>query len=391
MAGTPGECTMRGFRQATIYFASGTGNSYLVATWVRDACESRGIPAVLVPVLRSEPRRDRAATSEELLVLAFPTHGGLPPWSVIKFLLRMPRRSGAGFLCLPTRGSFFIGPLLVPGAAILASFLPALLLVFKGFRPLGAVSFDMPVNMTSIHPPLTSRHAARIVSRAKRKFERSLDRFFRSGRLWLTRNNLYEAVWSLAVLRFIPLFPLLYLLVGRFFMGQVMFANVRCTGCGTCAASCPAGALVMRGRKSLRPYWRYNCEHCLRCLNYCPHRAVGASIPWGVFLWWLGSVAAMAAAVFSRLTTLLPGLASWRGYWTVELANSLVYYPVFIAAYALFHLLARLKPLNSALSRMSLSFFLRQYRAPGTSLAQLTGRSEEGRDGSGAAGPAAAG
>jgi ferredoxin len=367
---------MRGFRRATVYFASGTGNSYLVGRWFRDAAEARGTPAVLAPVVGSDPRRDVAASSDDLMVLAFPTHGGLPPWSVIKFLLRMPRRRGAGFLCLPTRGSFFIGPLLVPGAAVLASFLPALLLAFKGFRPLGAVSFDMPANMTSIHPPLTSRHAGRIVARARVKFDRSMDRFFRSGRLWLTRNNLYEAVWSLAVLRFIPLFPPLYLLVGRFFMGQVMFANVRCTGCGTCAASCPAGALVMRGRKVLRPYWRYNCEHCLRCLNYCPHRAVGASLPWAAFLWWLGSAAALAAAVFTRLTALVPGLASWRGYWTVELANSLVYYPVFIAAYALFHFLLRIKPLSAVLSRTSLSFFLKPYRAPGTSLSQLTGRDE---------------
>lgn len=370
---------MTSFRRAVVYFASGTGNSYLVASWFRDLAEAKDIPAALIPVDRAEPLRDIVPAANGLVVLAFPTHGGLPPWSVIKFLLRMPRRRGTRFLCLPTRGSFFVGPVLVPGAAVLASFLPALLLLPKGFRPSGAASFDMPANMTSIHPTLTSRHAARIVARARAKFDRNMDRFFRSGRLWLTRNNLYEAVWSAAVLRFIPLFPLLYLVLGRFFMGKVMFANVRCTGCGTCAASCPSGALIMRGRNAPRPYWRINCEHCLRCLNYCPHKAIGAPLPWAAFLWWLGSAAALAAAVFTRLTAIVPGLESWRGYWTVELANSLVYYPVFIAAYALFHLLTRLKPLNAVLSRTSLSFFFKQYRAPGTSLALLTGRGEEGR------------
>ncbi|MBN2265440.1 MAG: 4Fe-4S dicluster domain-containing protein [Candidatus Aminicenantes bacterium] len=370
---------MRSFRQATVYFASGTGNSYLVGAWFRDAAEARGIPAVLTPVARADPRRDIAAAPDELVVLAFPTHGGLPPWSVIKFLLRMPRRKGAGFLCLPTRGSFFVGPLLVPGAAILASFLPPFILAFKGYRPLGAVSFDMPANITAVHPPLTSRHAGRVVARARAKFDRSMDRFFGKGRVWLTRNNAYEAIWSLAVLRFIPLFPLLYLVLGRFFMGKVMFANDRCTGCGICAAACPAGALVMVGRNVPRPYWRYNCEHCLRCLNYCPHQAIGASLPWAAFLWWLGSAAALAAAVFSHLTALVPGLEAWRGYWTVELVNSLVYYPVFIAAYALFHVLNRIKFLNVVLSRTSPSFFLGQYRAPGTALPQLTGRTDASR------------
>lgn len=359
--------------RSTVYFASGTGNSFLVAAWFRDACEARGLPASLVPVTRADPRRDITPSAGELVALAFPTHGGLPPWSVIKFLLRMPRRRGASFLTLPTRGSFFVGPVLVPGAAVLASFLPSAILLFKGFRPVGAASFDMPVNVTSVHPTVTGRHAGRIAARAKRKFDRLAERFFRSGSLWLTRNNLYEAVWSFAVLYFIPLFPLLYLVVGRFFMGKILFAMERCTGCGTCAASCPAGALVMKGEGRPRPFWRYNCEHCLRCLNFCPRRAVGASLPWAGFLWWLGTAAAAGAAVFVRLAELVPGLAPVRGYWTVELANSVVYYPVFIAAYLVFYDLTKWRPLNSLLSRTSPSFFLRQYRAPGVSLDDLTG------------------
>jgi ferredoxin len=364
---------MRELSRSTVYFASGTGNSYLVATWFRDACEARGVPAALIPVTRANPLRDIVPASGELVALAFPTHGGLPPWSVIKFLLRMPRRKGTDFLCLPTRGSFFVGPVLVPGAAVLASFLPSFLLLFKGYRPVGAASFDMPVNMTSVHPALTSRHAVRITDRAKRKFDRHSEKFLRSGFLWLTRNNLYEAVWSFAVLSFIPLFPLLYILVGRFFMGKIMFATTRCTGCGTCAASCPAGAIVMKGEKRPRPFWRYNCEHCLRCLNFCPHRAVGASLSWAAFLWWLGAAAAAGGAVFARAAALVPGLESLRGYWTVELANSVVYYPVFITAYFLFYQLTRLRPVNAVLSRTCPSFFLKQYRAPEISLKDLKG------------------
>ena len=365
---------MREFSRAAVYFASGTGNSYLVAAWFRDACEARAIQARLIPVTRADPSRDIKPSAGELVALAFPTHGGLPPWSLIKFLLRMPRRKGTGFLCLPTRGSFFVGPVLVPGAAILASFLPPFLLFFKGFRAVGAASFDMPVNITSVHPAVTARHAARITARAKRKFERLMERFFRGGSLWLTRNNLYEAVWSFLVLYFIPLFFPLYLLVGRFFMGKIMLATERCTGCGTCASSCPAGALVMKGKKRPRPFWRYNCEHCLRCLNFCPQRAVGASLPWAVLLWWLGTAAAAGAAVFARLAAVFPGLESVRGYWAGELANSIVYYPVFIAAYFLFYRLARWKPANALLSRTSPNFFLGQYRAPETSLKDLTGR-----------------
>ena len=360
------------YSSALIYFASGTGNSFLVAGWFRDACREHGIRAAVTPMTRAAPARDMApAVDGGLVALAFPTHGGLPPWSVIKFLLRMPRGRGWRFLCLPTRGSFYVGPVLVPGAAVLASFLPGVLLALKGFRPVGAASFDMPVNMTSVHPALTPRHAARIAARARRKHDRLMDRFFRRGSLWLTPNNLYEAIWSAAVLTFVPLFPILYLILGRFFMGKLMFANERCTGCGICAASCPAGALVMKGKNRPRPFWRYNCEHCLRCLNFCPRQAIGASLPWAAFLWWLGTVAAMSGAVFARLAVIIPGLESVRNYWTVELANSVVYYPVYLAAYALFHWLTRWRPVNAVLSRTCPSFFLGQYKAPDTTLADL--------------------
>ncbi|NTV38214.1 MAG: hypothetical protein HGA82_03425, partial [Anaerolineales bacterium] len=52
------------------------------------------LPASLIPVTRADPRRDIAPSGGSLVALAFPTHGGLPPWSVIKFLFRMPRRTG---------------------------------------------------------------------------------------------------------------------------------------------------------------------------------------------------------------------------------------------------------------------------------------------------------
>ena len=74
---------MRGFSRPTVYFASGTGNSYLVAAWFRDTCETNGVPAALIPMTRAEPSRNLAPSASELVGLAFPTHGGLPPnWRI---------------------------------------------------------------------------------------------------------------------------------------------------------------------------------------------------------------------------------------------------------------------------------------------------------------------
>ncbi|MGD2245354.1 MAG: EFR1 family ferrodoxin [Candidatus Aminicenantes bacterium] len=365
----------RKYKRVTIYFSSGTGNSYRVAKWFYETCLAKDIRSELIPVNSGVPAKEIGASPEHLVALVFPTHGLMPPWSVIKFLFRMPRRKKTHFLNIPTRGSLYAGPLLIPGAAGLASFLPALILLFKEYCPRGSVSFDMPVNMTSIHPTLTPKHANRVVAAAKRKSEKYFERFFRNNSLWLTRNNLYELIWTLPLLYFIPLFPILYLIVGRFFMGKILFANDNCIGCGTCVKSCPAGALIMKNGKkeeNKRPYWRYNCEHCLRCLNFCPQKAVVAGHSWGALLWYIGVLVAYGGALYTWIGGHIPQLLSLRSWWTIELLNAIFYYPAFIAAYFLFFQLLRLKPINTFFTLTSLVRFFGQYREPDTTLNKMT-------------------
>ncbi len=359
------------YKSATVYFSSGTGNSYRTARWFAESCRDRGIPSLIAPVDQGDPQHE-ISLSEHLVALSFPTHGLMPPWSVLKFLFRMPRKRGIHFLCLTTRGSFFIGPLKIPGAAGLASFLPALILLFKGYSPRGAVSFDMPANMTFLHPALTPRHARRVVAAARKKADKYFPLFFRRKSLWLTKNNLYEFLWALPLLYFFPLFPLLYLIVGKFFMGKIMFANIHCKGCGVCVKSCPTGALVMRGGKKKRPYWRYNCEACLRCLNGCPNHAVEAGHSWAAILWTLGISLAAGSALYTWLTKFIPQLQSIRNWWTVELLDALFYYPVIITAYFLFFHLIRFKLPSQIFTYTSLERLFGQYREPDTSLQDLT-------------------
>ena len=151
------------------------------------------------------------------------------------------------------QGEFLLRPIIIPGAAGLASFLPAVILPLKGYSFRGMMSVDMPANMISIHSSLSDRNIDRIKVRAKKKVESYSVRVLTGKRILFTPNNLYEAVWCAFLLRFWPLFPVLYLLIGRFFMGKMMFANADCIGCGLCARSCPNEAVVMRGTKKTAP------------------------------------------------------------------------------------------------------------------------------------------
>lgn len=49
------------------------------------------------------------------------------------------------------------------------------------------------------------------------------------------------------------------------------FAEGSCTGCGLCAANCPAHAITLKEGK---PIWAAQCYQCLRCINQCPQQAI---------------------------------------------------------------------------------------------------------------------
>ena len=188
---------------------------------------------------------------------------------------------------------------------------------------------------------------------------------------WFTPNNLYEAVWSALVLRFWPLFPILYLLIGRFFMGKMMFANPDCISCGLCVRSCPNNALIMKGRKKQRPYWRYNCEDCLRCMNYCPQKAIEVGHSWGVALYFIAMLL-LPITLFDIAAGHLPFLDSIRNYSTVEILYAAYYYPLIIVAYFIFFQLIRWKPLNLFFTWTTFTHIFRRFHDPETKISDLS-------------------
>lgn len=45
----------------------------------------------------------------------------------------------------------------------------------------------------------------------------------------------------------------------------------KCNGCGICSNVCPSGNIVMKDGK---PEWSHRCENCLACYNFCPQKAI---------------------------------------------------------------------------------------------------------------------
>lgn len=121
------------FDTSLLYVLSGTGNTYRVACWIRDYFEKKGIKTRLKFIENADFQGDFQNSDKQLTTVLFPTHGFMPPWSMIKFLLRMHRQKKVPVMSVATRGAVWVGPVKIPGAAGFSNFFAAMILLFKGY------------------------------------------------------------------------------------------------------------------------------------------------------------------------------------------------------------------------------------------------------------------
>lgn len=361
------------FKRLTCFFLSGTGNSYRAARWLVEAAGERGIEAETVAIDRARPIPSDELGPDLLCAFYFPTHGFMPPWSMIKFLLRLQRGRGTRAAVVATRGGIKVGPVVIPGAAGLAVFMATLILTIKGYRARAGLSLDMPANMLNLHWGMQKKNALAIIRRSRSRHAQLSSALLSGGRFWSPINLLWETAWSATILFWWPAFPIIYLMIGRVFMAKVLFAENSCKGCGKCASGCPNQAIVLVGRgKSRTPYWTHKCEACMRCVAYCDFRAVQSSWAWGILLLYLTSFA--TAGFVQRLLGTTIGLDRSFGALTFEVAAVVLAYVGILALYPLLWGLNRIPPISWLLSVLNPTRYYRPYHEPDTSRRDLIGR-----------------
>jgi len=359
------------FNDAIFYVMSGTGNTYRMACQMKEIANPYMEDIKIVMIDEADAENEPTPSKDTLVGVMFPAHGFMPPWSMIKFLLRMRRQNGVPALCAATRGGIKVGPLRIPGAAGLGTFLAAFLMLIKGYRPRALFSLDMPSNFINFHWGLHPKNVEIISKKAEQKLGRLVPRIMKGRYVYFTRNNLWEALWSIGIFWLIPLFPIGYLLIGKLFMAKVMFSNNRCVGCGRCAKFCPNQAIEMRpAGKKIRPYWTYHCEVCLRCMGYCRKRAVEAGHSWAILLYFLVSVPALSYLLY-RLNSMynkIPGPDH-------AVIHGLIYYLDFFISvflsYWVFWYLIRIPMVNTVFTYTTLTRYYRRYHQPETRLKHM--------------------
>jgi NAD-dependent dihydropyrimidine dehydrogenase PreA subunit len=351
------------YREATVYFYTGTGNSYRVAAWMTDALADEGAAVTLLPIESAHAAREIGDGAPALLGLVMPSHGFTTPWAMLRFAFGLPRRRGTHAVVVATRAGMRLGSLYTPGFEGTATLLVAAILAAKGYRVQGTAGIDMPSNWIALHPGLPSQAVDGIVDRAKTRTAHFMSRIV-SG-----RQRFANWIPSLLGLLVLPI-SVAYLLIGRLFLAKLFFASDRCTGCGLCAEHCPNGAIEMRGSgRSGRPYWTFRCESCMRCMGFCPVGAVEASHLLAVGTYLLAGTIPTAAAL-TWLTARLPLLAFLGLFprWILESANAVV---ALALIYPLFHLLLRIGIVNCFFTHATLTHYYRRYHEPGTRLKDI--------------------
>jgi ferredoxin len=361
------------YKNATIYFMTGTGNSFRTATWIAEAVRRQGTEARVIPYERARVEEEVEAGPGELLGIVMPTHGFTSPWPILRFALGLPRGRGTHAFVTPTRGSVRIGRALLPGSECTAGYLVALLLWLRGYAVRGVRGIDMPLNWMSLIPGLHPKSVEAIRTQARGQVSAFMDSIL-SGSRCFRWGSFAHLLFGLLLL---PI-SVLYLLFGRFFLSKLFFANFDCNGCGLCVENCPNGALRMWGNDPGRPYWTYSCESCMRCMGYCPEKAVEAGHSVGVILYYVTAVP-VSTYVLNLLDDSIPWLADLKGTW----AETILQYPYFLLsmflAYWLLTHLIRIPLINRAFTYTTLTHLYRRYHEPDTALRDIKVRKDTSR------------
>ena len=239
-----------------IYYLSCTGNTLWAARTLSEALHE---PLINIASLKEEEHLC-APQENERIGFCFPVHGWRPPVMVRAFVRRLRAVTTGTNYCwaLCTAGDD-IGETI----DILADDLSQ-----QGLSLDSAFSLQMPESYVGL--PFMDVDPPEREEEKKRKAAEDLHRYIGmiSQRLCGER-HLHLSHWPRINSRVLGAAFKRWLLTDRPFKVD----KDRCTGCGRCASSCPAGNIAMTDHL---PEWQHNgrCLSCFACYHHCPVRAI---------------------------------------------------------------------------------------------------------------------
>lgn len=247
---------------ATIFYFSGTGNSYAIAKGISDGLSGRLVP------MASLASEDEVSVDADTVGIVFPVYYTDVPNVVRSFI---PKLKGLA--------SKYVFAVCNFGGGAGSSLKTIKELIHRNGGELSAAwGVHMPQNAfykpwekkeklyAGMHPVIARicrqvGKKAKTSAAARRPLDILLKPFapmFKS----MTRKYLLETVGGSEDQTDMDLI---------YRLDCVLSVSEKCTGCGLCAKVCPANNIVMENG---RPEWTHRCENCLACYNFCPQKAI---------------------------------------------------------------------------------------------------------------------
>ena len=342
-----------------IYYFSGTGNAKYAAFTIAKNAAIKNIETVVINI--ADPKADIPINHDKncLAGFCYPTHGFNAPPNMLKFICKFPKGKADTFV-LNTRAGLKLYKLHVPGLGGAALWFPAIVLWFKGYKPIGFRPIDLPSNWISLHPGVRNKVKKSIISNCTK----TLERF--SKRILKRKPVLNGLIWLPIDITVLPI-SLGYYFFGRFVLAKTFFASYKCNNCRLCVKQCPVNAIKEINN---RPFWSYSCESCMKCMNNCPQRAIETAHGFTFLLWWLAFsiVPMLGLGLLKTIDIISNSFLSDYSRLLSNLIMILIGFPIVFGAYRILHYLLRFRIFNKLITLTSFTHwqFWRRYKLKDT-------------------------
>lgn len=233
------------------YYFSGTGNTLLIVRKMQDIFQENGIKTQLYKIEESEPGQ---INLKHTIGIGFPVAVFSTYPFVWDFIKALPPANGTEIFMVDTMGGFS-GGIVGPMREIIAN---------KGYKPVGAREIMMPPNIFYIQDEDTCQ---RKVKKGLKKAEKYALELIKGNAHWNRIPVLSDTMHliSRGALKLTGV-----KLNQKLFLFDVNPEN--CNQCGICVDLCPVHNIKME--KGKYPEHGLKCEYCLRCVSFCPKKAM---------------------------------------------------------------------------------------------------------------------
>lgn len=237
------------------YYFSGTGNTYLVVKKMCETFQKSGIEANMYKI---ENSNHEDINLNHIIGLGFPIAELSTYEFVWDFINALPQTNGTEIFMVDTLGGFS-GGIVGPVKKIVEK---------KGYKPIGACEIIMPPNIFYIQDEETCKKKIRKGLIKAEKYAKALIKGkAKWGRIPVLSDTVYyTSLLGLKVTETNLNQKLLYLHPDK----------EKCNKCGTCVDLCPINNIRMED--SEYPKNLMHCQYCLRCVSFCPKRAIKCPI-----------------------------------------------------------------------------------------------------------------